>query len=243
MNFKLALKQLEKMMVEFAKFHNTTNVIEPLTPKAGDYCSSQFIADKQWFTLLIRYRARVLKVTAINSYKVLYIDYGNSEIVPGSRLRPLPPQFSPTKLASQAHEAKLAYIGLANEETGFAQEAFTEMCSLFKTNQLSSVCVAKSAGIESVILKNRSNTSKSSSLNTQLVRLGLAVVDQVHMKKYMQEQRAKLKDGSALIQSLGRSQGAPKKSELESLIEAQEEAKKARLNVWQYGDFTQDDDL
>ncbi|KAJ1332821.1 hypothetical protein BSLG_008450 [Batrachochytrium salamandrivorans] len=100
------LTKLEHLMGEFSHYHSTAGqkALAPFTPRAGDYCSAQFTVDKCW------YRARVRKLDGANSYTVVYIDYGNSETVPGSRLRVLPAEFSVAVLKPQAVEAQLAYV-------------------------------------------------------------------------------------------------------------------------------------
>ncbi|XP_050683973.1 staphylococcal nuclease domain-containing protein 1 [Leptidea sinapis] len=54
------------------------------TAKKGNICAAQFSIDKQW------YRARVEKITENKRAHVLYIDYGNREVVDCSSLAMLP---------------------------------------------------------------------------------------------------------------------------------------------------------
>jgi staphylococcal nuclease domain-containing protein 1 len=229
------LKQLELMMGQFSTFHNTAGqqVVAPFTPKAGDYCSAQFSEDKKW------YRARVQRVNGVNSYSVTYIDYGNSETVPGSRLRPLPQQFSVQKLQSQAMESKLAYIDLASEESDYSKEAMSELIALVKGRQLAAHVVGKPHnGITSVVIYGKTG-SGIESVNEKLVQSGLASVNRSIAKKFELEQRQKIRANASVYL---RGASSQPKSELQKLMDAQEEAKSSRMNIWQYGDFTQDDD-
>jgi staphylococcal nuclease domain-containing protein 1 len=230
-----SLKQLESMMGAFSAFHNSAGqqVVAPFTPKAGDYCSAQFSEDKKW------YRARVQRVNGVNSYSITYIDFGNSESVPGSRLRPLPPQFSIQKLQPQAMEAKLAYIDLATEESDFSKEAVAELIALVKGRQLAAHVVGKPHnGITSIVVYGKTSAGVES-VNEKLVQSGLASVNRSIAKKFELEQRQKIRANASLYLRGNTSQP---KSDLQKLMDAQEEAKSNRMNIWQYGDFTQDDD-
>jgi len=74
---------------------------EPYKGKVGELVKAQFI-DDAW------YRAKIEKITPEGEFEVFYIDYGNSEVLPSSRLRPLDPSF--VELSPQAKEGQLAYI-------------------------------------------------------------------------------------------------------------------------------------
>lgn len=70
-----------------AKFRQEFQTNPPLpgayTPKRGDICAAKFTLDDQW------YRAKVEKITGSN-VNVVYIDYGNREVVTTTRLASLP---------------------------------------------------------------------------------------------------------------------------------------------------------
>ena len=68
-------------------------------PSVGEFCASKFSLDDGW------YRAKVLDVKG-NSVSVFYIDYGNSETLPLSRLKVLNSKFQ--NLPSQAIECSLS---------------------------------------------------------------------------------------------------------------------------------------
>uniref|UniRef100_A0A674A775 Staphylococcal nuclease domain-containing protein n=1 Tax=Salmo trutta TaxID=8032 RepID=A0A674A775_SALTR len=78
--------------------------------RRGDYCIANFSADGEW------YRARVEKVQSPAKVHVFYIDYGNREIVPSTRLAVIPPAFSTRTLAAQATEYTFAYIQVPQDE-------------------------------------------------------------------------------------------------------------------------------
>ncbi|KAJ3276652.1 hypothetical protein HDV01_004185 [Terramyces sp. JEL0728] len=230
------LKKLENLMTEFAQYHSGAGqqLIAPFTPKIGEYCSAQFTADKQW------YRARVRKINGANSYNIWYVDYGNSETVPGSRLRPLPSQFSVTTLKPQAVETQLAYLDFPTDESDYLQDATSEFCSIISGQtiyaKLLGVNNTLNGPVQSVLLYVKKPAgSKIISVNQQLIESSLAYVSKVHSKRYLREQREKLKNKAALL-----TKSAP--TDLELLMDAQELAKKSRHNIWRYGDFTEDDD-
>ena len=89
-------------MSDFSLHHRQQSSSSPagFSPKTGDLVSAKFSEDDQW------YRAKVKKASGIKKEAVLYfIDYGNEETLPFSRIRPLDTKFK--SLPSQAKEAKL----------------------------------------------------------------------------------------------------------------------------------------
>jgi len=92
-----AAEQLEDLMKQLS----VQPAQGPYAPAKDAIVSAQFTEDDAW------YRAKVMSVDA-DQVNVFYIDYGNSEVIPTSRIRPLPsglPEVEP-----QAKEAALAYI-------------------------------------------------------------------------------------------------------------------------------------
>lgn len=62
---------------------------------------------------------------------MLYIDYGNSEIIPFGRVQQLGPQFR--ELDGQSKEATLSFVNLLGPETDYgldAIERFRELCEV-----------------------------------------------------------------------------------------------------------------
>jgi staphylococcal nuclease domain-containing protein 1 len=88
---------LTDLMTTFRNFHISSAANQPLPqpPKAGDFVSAKFTEDDAW------YRARVRRNDRDNkTSEVVYVDYGNSEIIPStsrnsvsrsSDLKPLTP--------------------------------------------------------------------------------------------------------------------------------------------------------
>lgn len=96
---------LTSLMSAFSKFHlNPANSAGVPNPKAGEFVAAKFTADDQWYRARIRRNDREAKKA-----EVVYVDFGNSETIPWSRLRPLSQnEFLPTKLKPQAQEAQLS---------------------------------------------------------------------------------------------------------------------------------------
>ena len=201
------LEELTKLMKSFAEYHTGLGMkaASSFIPKLDDYCSAQFSADNIW------YRAKIIKVVE-KAYSVLYIDYGNSEVVPGPRLRTLPPAFSVSKLKPQANEAQLAYIDLPGTESEFALMAIDALCHFTEGQTLKAI----SLGPLGVLLLDQ----KGVSIQELLIREGLATITKTSMKKYQLEQRQRLKSPVAL---------KSKKSDLDLLVEAQEETSRSRV--------------
>ncbi|KAJ5223643.1 hypothetical protein N7468_008185 [Penicillium chermesinum] len=90
---------LTELMSSFRAFHLDKANAKPLegAPKAGDWVSAQFSEDGNWYRAKVRRNDRENKTA-----EVVYIDFGNSESLPWSSLRPLGQQFSGQKLRPQA---------------------------------------------------------------------------------------------------------------------------------------------
>lgn len=100
---------LTTLMSAFSKFHlNPSNSAGVSNPKAGEFVAAKFTVDDQWYRARIHRNDREAKKA-----EVVYIDFGNSETIPWSRLRPLAQaEFLPSKLKPQAQDAQLSFIQL-----------------------------------------------------------------------------------------------------------------------------------
>ncbi|KFV71267.1 Staphylococcal nuclease domain-containing protein 1, partial [Dryobates pubescens] len=102
--------QLEKLMENMrTEVGNHPPVEGSYSPRRGDFCIAKFV-DGEW------YRARVEKVESASKVHIFYIDYGNKEILPSTRLATLPPAFSTRVLPAQATEYKFAFIQVPQDE-------------------------------------------------------------------------------------------------------------------------------
>ncbi|XP_059613411.1 staphylococcal nuclease domain-containing protein 1 [Phlebotomus argentipes] len=107
--------KLEALMTKLRQDFSVSPPIQgAYTPKRGDLCAAKFTEDNDW------YRAKVERVTKSN-VSVTYIDYGNKEMLPPSRLAILPPAFTTDK--PYATEFALALALLPSDDDD-KQEAF-----------------------------------------------------------------------------------------------------------------------
>jgi staphylococcal nuclease domain-containing protein 1 len=228
------LTRLEKLSSEFAEFHaqKSAQPIAPTLPKAGDYVSAKFTADDAW------YRARVRKVNENKTYNVVFIDYGNSESLPFSRLRPLDPKFSVMNLPAQAKEAKFAYITVPGLDADYGDVAYERIRDETEGRKLSAYVIARTHSAETsgtvlqLVLAAGSSKKVEGSINELLVSEGLATVDRAVERRF----QANKASGAAI-------QKGSKAAVIAALVDAQDVARKSRNGVWQYGDFMGDENL
>ncbi|KAJ3018543.1 hypothetical protein HKX48_002822 [Thoreauomyces humboldtii] len=226
------IERLEGLMSKLSVHHKSA-APGPYSPRNGEFCCGQFTADDQW------YRARVKKVNADKTYQVIYIDYGNSETLPASRVRPLDAAFNNTVLAPQAVEAKLAFIKLPELDEDYGDEAFETLRDATEGRTLHAKIFGKVPGTVTAQALNvvlYDNATAVESINERIVREGFAVVQKVYMK------RLATKTTDKAAQWTAQRQVKQNKTVLERLVDGQEDAKNSRTNMWRYGDFQEDDE-
>ncbi|XP_073435341.1 staphylococcal nuclease domain-containing protein 1 isoform X1 [Dendrobates tinctorius] len=197
--------QLEKLMESMRSEIASTPPLEgSFSPRRGDYCIAKFV-DGEW------YRARVEKVESPSKVHVFYIDYGNRETVPSTRLGTLPTSFSVRTLPAQAIEYCFAFIQVPQDEDARADVVDNVVRDIQNTQCLLNVEYA-GAGCPHVTLQF---ADSKEDVGLGLVKEGLVMVDVRKEKQFL-----KL---------------------IAEYVNAQESAKSARLNLWRYGDFRADD--
>uniref|UniRef100_A0A3P8X784 Staphylococcal nuclease domain-containing protein n=1 Tax=Esox lucius TaxID=8010 RepID=A0A3P8X784_ESOLU len=172
--------------------------------RRGDYCIAKF-ADGEW------YRARVEKVESPAKVHVFYIDYGNREVVPSTRLAVIPPAFSTRTLAAQATEYAFAYIQVPQDEDVRAEVVDNLVRDIQNTQCLLNVEYS-GASCPHVTLQF---ADSKDDVGLNLVKEGMVMVE-VRKEKHLQKMVTEYLNG-------------------------QDSAKSARLNIWRYGDFRDDD--
>ncbi|KAI2619649.1 hypothetical protein GGR54DRAFT_122624 [Hypoxylon sp. NC1633] len=211
---------LEVMMNEFKKFHLDSKNNKPLAnpPKTGEFVAAKFSADGQWYRARVRSNDRAAKVA-----EVLYIDYGNSEKIPWSNLRPLDQaQFTTQKLKAQATDAVLSFIQLPtapdyfNDALNYIAEA-TDGRTLVASFDF----VDAKEGLSYITLFDGegSGDTFADSVNKDVVANGHAMVP----KKLKAWER-----------------GRASEEVLTKLRQVEAQAKTERLGMWEYGDITED---
>jgi len=208
---------LTSLMSAFSKFHlNPANSADVPNPKAGEFVAAKFTADDQWYRARIRRNDREAKKA-----EVVYVDYGNSELVPWSRLRPLSQtEFLPSKLKPQAQEAQLSFIQLP-QNPEYLADAVNFISQETADRQLvANVDQADKDGTLYVTLFDpKSSKGPVDSINADVIDEGLAMVP----KK---------------LKAWERSAGAAEV--LSALTKKQDVAKEERRGQWEYGDLTED---
>nr|XP_021512255.1 staphylococcal nuclease domain-containing protein 1 [Meriones unguiculatus]XP_021512256.1 staphylococcal nuclease domain-containing protein 1 [Meriones unguiculatus] len=197
--------QLEKLMENMRNdISNHPPVEGSYAPRRGDFCIAKFV-DGEW------YRARVEKVESPARVHVFYIDYGNREILPSTRLGALPPAFSTRVLPAQATEYAFAFIQVPQDEDARTDAVDSVVRDIQNTQCLLNV-EHLSASCPHVTLQF---ADSKGDVGLGLVKEGLVMVE---VRKEKQFQKV-----------------------ITEYLNAQESAKSARLNLWRYGDFRADD--
>ncbi|KAG5210496.1 staphylococcal nuclease domain-containing protein 1 [Ovis canadensis] len=197
--------QLEKLMESMRNDIASHPPVEgSYAPRRGEFCIAKFV-DGEW------YRARVEKVESPAKVHVFYIDYGNREILPSTRLGTLPPAFSTRVLPAQATEYAFAFIQVPQDEDARTDAVDSVVRDIQNTQCLLNV-EHLSAGCPHVTLQF---ADSKGDVGLGLVKEGLVMVE---VRKEKQFQKV-----------------------ITEYLNAQESAKSARLNLWRYGDFRADD--
>ena len=207
---------LETLMTQFRSFHlNPSNAIGlPGPPKAGDYVAAKFTEDGEWYRARIRSNDRSAKEA-----EVVYLDYGNSEKIPWSRLRPLSQsQFSTQTLRPQAFDAVFSLIQLPTHQD-YLPAAIKYIMGMTANRELvANVNFTAPEGTLHIELYDpKDNKGKEDSINADIVSNGWALVP---------------------TKQKGWERGFT--DVLEVLREKMAEAKEARLGMWEYGDIAED---
>ncbi|KAL6878052.1 hypothetical protein HDV57DRAFT_499816 [Trichoderma longibrachiatum] len=213
---------LESLMSEFRKFHIDSKNNKPLTeaPKTGEFVSAKFSADGQWYRARVRANDRTAKMS-----EVIYVDYGNTEKIPWSSLRPLDQaQFGVQRLKAQAIDASLSFVQLPTGADYFS-EAIGFIADLTEGRRLVANFdfVDNKENVSYITLYDTkadgSLPGPNDSINKEIVASGYGMVP----KKLKSWERSKAFE-----------------SYLKHLREVESQAKQDRLGMWEYGDITED---
>ena len=208
---------LTALMAAFANHHRSPPSSEkslPNPPKAGDLVAARFSEDREWYRARIRRNDRDAKKA-----DVLFIDYGNSETLPWSELRPMTqPQFSLGKLKPQALDAALSFLQFPTSAEYLADAVrFLEQVTGGKQLVASVEFEEKDGTLWVTLFDAESEGGEEASVNAEVVTEGAAMVSRKF--KGWEKARGKIVEG---------------------LKVKEEEAKEQRLGMWEYGDLTED---
>jgi len=157
------------------------------------------------------YRAKITKISGQNNISVFYIDYGNSELTTSLKLASLPSAFATSSTKAYAREINLAFAKFPKDEE-YLEDAVATLMTEVMDNEVLVNREYRNGTTEHVSMQ-RSDSKED--IVKKLMAQGLVLLDarrDARFSKLMSEYRA-----------------------------AQEEARKKHLNVWRYGDVTDDD--
>ncbi|KAF9962841.1 hypothetical protein BGZ65_007643 [Modicella reniformis] len=211
------INALEKLMSNLSvHYKNSSTSPEGWKPSSHEIISAKFTEDNQW------YRAKIVRqIPESKSVEVVYIDYGNSETIPLSNVRPLPPQFGVKNLPQQAHEAVLAFVKVPGLKDDYGVEAAERFRDLVSGRQLVGVVEQCEHNVRHLTLYDpKVSQDPDRSLNAELVRDGLALLS-------LKTRYARHPNNQTLVTKLQESSAL---------------AKRDRHNMFEYGDVSVDDD-
>ncbi|KAI9597394.1 transcription factor [Syncephalis fuscata] len=210
------VQALEELMSRLSVHQQKAGIpAQPYRPKNNELCSARFTEDNQW------YRARVRRhVDGGKSLEVVYIDYGNSEVIPLERVRPLATEFS--KLPAQSKEAVFAFLKVPARSSDYGSEVYNAMRDLVENAELIAVVEARQGTVLHCTFYNAKLAADKrrheNSLNAELLRLGFASLDK----------RAAYAKNRA--------------SAVATLQVVQDSARRGHRGMWEYGDIPDEDD-
>ena len=217
---------LSSLMTAFREFHlgsgNSGTLPGPGgAPKAGDFVSAKFSEDGEWYRAKVRRNDREAKTA-----EVVYVDYGNSESLPWSQLRPLTQQFGTGALKTQAMDAALSFIQFPSGSIEYMRDAQGWLLRRLVNDKQLVARVDHTDTRDNTLWVSLfdpdAETSdklsvETASINAEVVDEGLGMVGRK-------------------LSRWERSQGVA----LEGLRNKEEQAKAQRSGMWEYGDLTED---
>ncbi|KAJ5689195.1 RNA-induced silencing complex nuclease component Tudor-SN [Penicillium macrosclerotiorum] len=207
---------LTELMSAFRAFHINKANDTPLPgpPKAGDWVAAQFTEDGNWYRARVRRNDREKEQA-----EVVYIDFGNSESLPWSSLRPLTqPQFSAQKLRPQAVDAVLSFLQFPASPDYLADAIGFVGDQTFDRQLVANVDHVDPEGkLHVTLLDPAVSKSLDQSINADIIFEGMAMIP----RKLKAWERASAET-------------------LDNLRELEDEAKAERRGMWEYGDLTED---
>ncbi|CAM6104246.1 unnamed protein product [Calypogeia fissa] len=194
------------------------------SPKKGDLVIAQYAADNSWYRALVINTPKY-PTSGKSEYEIFYIDYGNQELTPLSRLRPANVSVSSAPGLAQLYS--LAHVKVPELEDDNGQEA--------------AMCLSELIGGKSLVCRVEDKDTSGGKVKGQGTgpRLIVTLIDEDNkssINAIMTER------GLARVEKQGKWDTPEKKAILDSLREHEEIARKGRLHIWQYGDAGSDDE-
>jgi staphylococcal nuclease domain-containing protein 1 len=202
-------------------------LIGAFNPKKGDIVLAQFSEDNSWNRAMIVNAPRGVVESPKDKFEVFYIDYGNQEVVTYSQLRPIDPSMSSAPGLAQL--CSLAYMKVPSLEEDYGQEAAERISdhTLRGKNELKAIIEdrdtsggkVKGQGTGTILMVTLIDANTNANINAALLKEGLA-----RLEKRRKWERPE------------------KQAVLDELEKHQEEARKDRLGMWEYGDIQSDEE-
>lgn len=170
------------------------------------------------------YRAKVIEKKANGGAKILYVDHGNVSAVTPKDCRILDGNLEAIPYA--ATECELALTKARDLEHDEGVEAARMLSSLCWGKDLTARIHGKDVNGGTGLAVTLYDPSEPKSINAQLVKAGLA--------RIIRERDCQFFAKETQVEGV--------KELYKGLIDEQDEAKKARLGIWRYGDVGEDDD-
>ncbi|XP_062223213.1 ribonuclease TUDOR 1-like [Phragmites australis] len=201
-------------------------VIGAFNPVKGEIVIAQFGLDNSWNRAMIVNGPRAVE-SPNDKFEVFYIDYGNQEVVPYSRIRPVDSSVSSAPALAQL--CSLAFIKVPSLEDDFGQEA---------AEYLSECLLSNSKQYRAMIEERDTSGGKSKGQGTG----NILIVTLVDAETETSINATMLEEGLARLERSKRWDTKERKTALQNLEQFQEKAKKDRLQIWQYGDVESDEE-
>uniref|UniRef100_A0A2P2MH02 Ribonuclease n=2 Tax=Rhizophora mucronata TaxID=61149 RepID=A0A2P2MH02_RHIMU len=202
-------------------------VIGAFNPKKGDIVLAQFSVDNSWNRAMIVNAPRGAVESPKDKFEVFYIDYGNQEEVPYSRLRPLDPSVSSAPGLAQL--GTLAYIKVPSLEEDCGPEA---------AEYLSAHTLNSSKEFRAMVEERDASGGKVKGQGTGPVLIVTLVAEDAEISI----NAALVQEGLARIEKRRKWDSKDKKVALDNLEKFQDEARAARHGMWVYGDIQSDEE-
>ncbi|VVB13566.1 unnamed protein product [Arabis nemorensis] len=202
-------------------------ILGSFNPKKGDIVLAQFSLDNSWNRAMIVNAPRAAVQSPDEKFEVFYIDYGNQETVPYSAIRPIDPSVSSAPGLAQL--CRLAYMKVPSLEEDFGPEA---------VEYLHTVTLGSGKEFKAVIEERDTSGGrvKGQGTGTEFAVTLTAVDDEISVNAAM------LQGGIARLEKRKKWEHKDKLAVLNDLDKFQEEARKFRTGIWQYGDIESDDE-
>lgn len=154
----------------FAKLRQEFQANPPLpgayTPRRGDICAAKFTIDDEW------YRVKIEKIQGGN-VSVHYIDYGNKETLPSTRLASLPANYASEKPFATEYAMPFVILPKDEEFSALALKYFREDTT---DSKLLLNVEYRNPGSPSAATLHTDKTSDSDIIKN-LIKEGLLIVD------------------------------------------------------------------